>query len=89
MANSMIVQIYSSLDQLIVDFAVHSIHWQWKNNCKHFNIKYLIKIRDRLVHSKICLGSSLVLVFSGHKCLYLATYSKMLAICLFLYNVNK
>ena len=35
MANSMNAQIFSSLDQQIVDFAVHSIHWQWKSSCKN------------------------------------------------------
>ena len=35
MGNSMNAQIFSSLDQQIVDFAVHSIHWQWKSSCKN------------------------------------------------------
>ena len=36
MGNSMNAQIFSSLDQQIVDFAVHLIHWQWKSSCKNF-----------------------------------------------------
>ena len=35
MENSMNAQIFSSLDQQIVDFAVHSIHWQWKSSCNN------------------------------------------------------
>ena len=35
MAKIMNAQIFSSLDQQIVDFVAPLIHWQWKSSCKN------------------------------------------------------